>query len=429
MTGETSGRSAAVVVFTFAYPYGRGEEFLDGELPHLVARFDRVVVVPTLQVRGQHPTRAVPDGVVVVAPDSREEGGAVRLTRLTLRHPLAAARGILRSLARPTARPFILEDLLFELFAHHLARTIRRRLGALIDGFGSVVLYGFWLAEPARVALAARDVLRRPEAVVVSRANGFDLFAERAPRGHLPQRREIVDRVDRVFAASAPAEQYLRERFPEFAAKYSVERIGSQPPVDPGNVRRRPVHIVSCSYISPVKRLPMLIDGLAELRRRGVDFSWSHLGSGEADYVAGVVAHARERLAPGSFEFVGHLESGALRQWYADHPATFFVQMSESEGGLAASIQEALAQGLPAIVTRVGGVAVLADTDLPLFDGLMDPEHTPEEFADRVERLLTVDDATYRSYSSAAMEYWEQNCSVDRLAGGFAARLRALVTP
>jgi glycosyltransferase involved in cell wall biosynthesis len=103
--------------------------------------------------------------------------------------------------------------------------------------------------------------------------------------------------------------------------------------------------------------------------------------------------------------------------------------MSESEGGLAASIQEALAQGLPVIVTRVGGVAALGDTDLPIFDGLLEAEHSPTEFADRAERLLAVDDAEYRAYSAAATRYWRENCSIDTLAAGFARRLRSLAPP
>ncbi len=73
---------SAVVVFTFAYPYGIGEEFLDGELPHLLAEFDRVIVVPTLQLRGQLPTRQVPDGVDVVAPESPTSHSSVCATPL-----------------------------------------------------------------------------------------------------------------------------------------------------------------------------------------------------------------------------------------------------------------------------------------------------------------------------------------------------------
>lgn len=418
--------SSAVVLFTLAYPYGRGEEFLDGELPHLLAAFDRVVIVPTLQTRGQPQTRKVPDGVIVVAPETVDRRRISTLAVLALRHPRGARRVIGMLIRRLTGDASANDDLQFDVLSTTVALQVRRRLADLVAGIPDVVFYGFWLNVPARVALETRQLLRRRRSAVVSRANGFDLFAERHPTGYLPQQKLILDGVDRVFAASEPAEEYLLDRYPEHASKYSVERIGTSPAINPGNVQRHPVVLVSCSYVSPVKRIPMLIDGLAELQRRGVDLSWIHIGSGEDRIFHDVVSYAQERLTPGTFEFLGHMEPHELRQWYAANPATMFAQLSESEGGLAATIQEALAQGLPVVVTRVGGVAVLGDTDLPLFDGLLDVEHTPQEFAARVQLLLDADDPTYRSYAAAAMSYWFEYCSADRLASGFAGRLRAV---
>jgi len=417
---------SAVVVFTSAYPYGRGEEFLDGEIPYLLTEFDRVIVVPTLQLRGQLPTRQVLDGVEVVAPETRDRRGLIELAALCARHPLTAARLLARTIRGAADLGALRDDLQFDLLSTWVALRVRKRLGALLEEVPEVVFYGFWLGEPARVALETRRLLRRPASPAVARANGFDLFAERSSRGYLPQRPLILSGIDRVYAASEPAQAYLQARYPEFSEKYRVERIGTTAPIGAGNSRRLPVHVVSCCYISPVKRVPMLVDGLAELQRRGVELRWSHIGWGAEDYVSEVIAYARKHLKPGTFEFLGHMESDEVRRWYAANPATFFSQMSESEGGLAASIQEALAQGLPAIVTSVGGVAVLADAEQQIFDGLLAADHTPTEFADRAELLLAVDDSTYRSYAAAAMEYWQQNCSSEVRAGGFAAGLREL---
>lgn len=416
---------SAVVVFTFAYPYGVGEEFLDGELPHLSAQFDRVIVVPTLQQRGQEPTRRVPAGVEVVAPESPVRHGLLELAWLGARHPVLAVQLAWRTIRGAGSLAALRDDVQLDLIATAVTLRVRARLSALLNEVPEVVFYGFWLTEPARIALEARRRLR-PGARAVARANGFDLFAERSPRGYLPQRRLLLEGLDRVYAASEPAEQYLRERYPQFAHKYRVARIGSTAPVGAGNSRPLPVHVVSCCYISPVKRVTMLVDGLAELQRRGVDLRWSHIGSGADDYVAHVAEYAEAALAPGTFAFLGHLQPDELRRWYAENPATFFSQMSESEGGLAASIQEAMAQGLPVIVTEVGGVAVLAEAEQPIFDGLLAVDHSPSDFADRAQSLLAADEKTYRSYASAAMAYWQQNCSVDVLASRFASDLRQL---
>jgi glycosyltransferase involved in cell wall biosynthesis len=102
-----------------------------------------------------------------------------------------------------------------------------------------------------------------------------------------------------------------------------------------------------------------------------------------------------------------------------------FVQVSESEGGLAASIQEALAQGLPVIATDVGGVSALGH-DPELFPGLLEPDHTTAEFARRLEELLTAADEEYERYAAASMAFWQTHCSADRLASAFAQRLRGI---
>lgn len=415
-------------MFTLNYPFGSGEEFLDGELPFLVSEFDVVIVVPTRQLEGERQTRTLPAGVHLVAPNTRTLSGLSALVRAA-RHPLLASRIILRALRTSSGRSTLADDMQFDLLASQVSLSVKKQLRDLLSGVSDVVFYGFWLTLPARVALESRRQLRRRDSIAVSRANGFDLYTERAPGGYLPQRKLILGGLDHVFAASAAAKQYLQENYPEQRSKYSVQRIGTTAAIEPGNARREPLRIVSCSYVSPVKRIPMLIDNLAELRRRGIEFTWSHIGSGQESYMEAVRAHARERLEPDTFEFVGHLESAELRRWYAENPATFFAQMSESEGGLAASIQEALAQGLPVIVTNVGGVALLAESEVPIFDGLLAADHTPDEFAARVEALMGVDDETYEAYSRAAMEYWAAQCSVETLASAFARRLRELAAP
>ena len=50
-----------LVLFTTAFPFGKGEQFLETELPYLVSRFRQVLVVPT-QVKG--PMRPLPADII-----------------------------------------------------------------------------------------------------------------------------------------------------------------------------------------------------------------------------------------------------------------------------------------------------------------------------------------------------------------------------
>lgn len=425
---ELGHRRSTVVLFTQTFPFSRGEEFLEAEIDQLVAVFDQVLVVPTLWAPEMLQSRELPSGAIVVTPPATWRSAGRAVATFLVRHPFVSLRSIARAVHTERNPRAALADLKFEIRALAVANAVAAPLADSIAAESDVVLYAFWLHLPARVALEARRLLGLKTSSIVSRANGFDLYVERHRHQSLPQRDLLLDGVDQVFAASDSAEQYLRDRYPDHQSKYSTDRIGTTPALNPGNANKSAMHFVSCSYVVPVKRLPMLIDNLAEAQRvTGLPLSWTHIGSGAGEYQDAVMAHAAEMLAPGSFRFLGHMDSAELRQWYAENPATAFLQMSESEGGLAASIQEALAQGLPVIATDVGGVRVLGSAP-ELFDGLLQPSHTPAEFVDHVRRLLASDDLAYSRYVEASMSYWHAHCSAEVLASALAHRLRRIAS-
>ncbi|WP_315637368.1 MULTISPECIES: glycosyltransferase [Microbacterium] len=418
--------ASSLILFTQIFPFGRGEEFLEAEIVQLVEVFDRVVVVPTLWASGIRQTRQLPAGASVVT--GRATGGslAAAVVRFCARHPLQALRSFRRAMSAGPNPRFIMEDWKFDVRALEIAERVVPQIANLVSTDADIAFYAFWLHMPARVAIETIRLMGLDEIPIVSRANGFDLYVERAPHHHLPQRELLLSELNHVFAASESAERYLRERYPEHRMKYSTDRIGTTPAIGAGNANRSSLHLVSCSYIAPVKRLRMLIDDLAEAQKAtGLQLTWTHIGSGTGDHTKDVMAHAENVLAPGSYRFAGHMESRQLREWYAENPAAAFLQMSESEGGLAASIQEALAQGLPVIATNVGGVGVLRK-DPDLFPGLLDPSHTPNDFVDRLQELLGSDDATYARYVRASMDYWRAHCSAEVLSRALAHRLRRI---
>lgn len=415
-----------VVVFTRTFPFEQGEEFLEAELPVLVREFDAVLVVPTLYSAGMSRTRSLPSGAQLITPDRAPARLRQSLAQYCTRHPLAAVASAARAaVAAPRAR-HILSEMQFELQAAAVVSGVTAAVAHLTAGRPQVILYAYWLHIPARVATMMRDSLEQHSEVhVVSRANGFDLYLERHPRQYLPQRSLLLSELDHVFAASDFAERYLRTRYPRFASKISTARIGTTPAINPGNADRKALHVVSCSYIAEVKRLPMLIDDIAEAQSRGMDVRWTHIGSGSPELVRAVNEHAERALLPGTFDFLGHLASNELRAWYAEHPASVFVHVSESEGGLAASIQEALAQGIPVIATAVGGVNALRQDPL-LSEGLLDANHSVGEFADLLSAFLS-DEETYGLRSQASIAFWHAHCSAEKLATDLVHELNGLM--
>ena len=417
---------SGVVLFTLEFPFERGEGFLELELAEVAKRFDRVIIVPVRHRPGKTVTRRVPEGVRIVVADHPAPSEAKLVLRHMLRHPISAAGSLVRALRAGPRPALIVADLKFDLLAAATARQIERLLAREVEGLADIVFYGYWLDTPTRTAIEARTRLRRRDAPIVSRTHGFDLYADRRRHGHLPQRDLLVTSVDRVFSASRDGERYLRERHPDMGDRVTTAHLGTTAGIAAGNPTQDGHHLVSCSMVVPLKRLPMLIDDLAAVQERGVAVMWTHLGPGDPDYTRQVEGYARERLAPGSFAFLGRVPNAEVRRWYAENRASAFVSVSETEGGVPVSIMEALAQGLPVIATDVGGISELRGAAPGIFDGLIPADHTPAVFADRVEMLFAADPDTYAGYVEASLAAWRQRWSSSVNYAAFADALLGL---
>ncbi len=421
-----SARVSCVVLFTLNFPFGWGEAFLAAEIGHLAASFDRVIIVPTRYRDGMPQTRTIPEGVSVLVPDRPGSSDLGIVVRHAVRHPFDAGASLARALGAGPSPSRVLEDLKFDLLASAHARTMGPQLADALEGVSQLVFYGYWLNTPTRVAVGIRRLLGLLDVPIVSRAHGFDFYTERHRHNYLPQRKLLLESVHRVFTASRAGEHYLRERYPRHGAKFTTAHLGTTSATNPGNAQRDALTVVSCSSIVALKRLPLLIDDLAEAQKRGLRVRWSHIGVGARDYEDEVRRYAEERLSAGSFTFVGPLINSEVRSWLGAHPASVFVSVSESEGGVPVSIMEALAQGLPVIATTAGGTSELGDSVSGIFDGLLPVDHTANQFADRLERLLKADDASYRDFVSASLDDWRRRWSSDTNYSAFAEGLREI---
>ena len=110
--------------------------------------------------------------------------------------------------------------------------------------------------------------------------------------------------------------------------------------------------VVSCSAISPVKRVALLLRALKEVSVT-VPVRWVHFGDGplrsQVEREAALLEDARFRI-----EFRGQTPNSELMSFYLNNPAHVFANVSDSEG-VPVSIMEAMSVGIPIVATRVGG--------------------------------------------------------------------------
>ena len=219
-------------------------------------------------------------------------------------------------------------------------------------------IYTYWLDASAHgIATHPR---RRQLAGQVSRAHGFDVYeaAHRPP--YLPFRRDTISGPDVIFAVSEHGRAHLAHGYPEFEG-FRVARLGVR---DPGPLGLLPtgqtVRVVSCSFVRPVKRLPLLIDAIARLveSRPKLSVEWHHIGDGPK--LSELRKLASRTLAHNSFFMHGRLSNDEVHQFYRSHPVDAFVNVSASEG-VPVSIMEAQSYGIPVIATAVGGTGEIVN--------------------------------------------------------------------
>lgn len=227
--------------------------------------------------------------------------------------------------------------------------------------------------------------------------------------------------MDRVFSASVAGLLYLQTRYPQFKERYQTALLGVMPsgflsqPSQDGRLR-----IVSCSWIVPVKRVDLLLEGIvsASHLRSDIQIEWHHFGEG--DMRTGLQEQADKTFPENARAiFHGYITQQDLFDFYKGTPVDIFVNVSESEG-TPVSIMEAISSGIPVLATSVGGNIEIATKQ----NGwLLSPNPTPEEIAKALINIYdNVDDAAQKRMGS--FQVWQEKYNAERNFQEFAELLK-----
>ncbi|MCE5192177.1 MAG: glycosyltransferase [Actinomycetia bacterium] len=431
-------------LLTSAFPFGTGEEFIREELEH-VEGFDQVIVCALGARQGDVQTIEVPQGVRVIAPLGSGVTPIAGMRLICLRgEVLREIAGIiwagrfvgqrLRALASLMRRVWQASDAVGQLCSLVVA--------AQPD---TVVLYSYWFYGEAYCALLAKDRVTRSSSAsvhVVSRAHRFDLYEEHSAYGYLPFRSYLLNHVDAVFPCSSHGARYLQLRYPAFARKIrpaflgvagdstwdlSVRREASGvclPSVVGHQVAcawrpsGRPFHVVSCSSLTPVKRVSLLAEAIGRLT---FQVQWTHLGSGPEEMAIRKIVSTFPDNATAILS--GQVSNEDVRSFYRETAVDVFVNVSASEG-IPVSIMEALASGVPVLATDAGGSM---EAVRPSVDGYLLPvDASADVVAEAIAKIHSLDSEAYAALSEGARAAWASKFDANRNYAEFFEMLAAL---
>ena len=336
--GEESG--VRVLFLTRSYPSARNPVVAPFTRDHAraAARFAEVVVLHTEKTRD--PLRAFWE--IEVEDD---EVPIVRVRFLANSFHAASAVAGLEEVVRRPFRPDLIHGHFYE--AATATALLAQRLGV-----------PFVLTEHS--SLIATGSLSSPEKQAV---------------------RQAFRRAGRVMPVSRMLQSALEAQ--GFEAKYEIvpnvvdlEQFFPAPQRAPGSVHR----LIAVTRMTPVKGIPDLLEALRLLARRRSDWSCDLIGGGER-------GEEYQRLTSrlgldGRVVFHGQLERPEVAERLRS--SDLFVLASKVETFSVATV-EAMACGLPVVVTACGGPEELVTPDA----GIIVPPGEPSALAEALDRALS----------------------------------------
>lgn len=410
-----------LILLANGFPYGNWEPFLETEIKYYDG-FDAVHIC-AMQLRREHmdAVRPLPSEKIHVCPVPFAPMAVYALGCFRA----LADRNFYRELGRLfSQRRFSLSRLAWLLFylsrSHHEAGVIAKYLkqAGLAGTKERTVVYSYRFDYQPYVALLLQKYL--PGSVVIARGHGYDLYEPVRPNGYISMRPLLLSSLRRVYPVSDAGRRYLAQAYPAYREKLTVSRLGTEDRgVCPAAMDGGPLHLVSCSTLTPVKRVELIVQALAHITDR--EIYWTHYGEGP---LMEALRTQCEKLPENiHWVFRGHIDNPALMAEYAETPYHLFLNVSSSEG-LPVSIMEAMSFSIPCIATDVGGTGEIVRTGEN--GTLLPADMTPEALAESIRSFAAMPDEAYQLYRNRARAFWQEHYSAEANYTAFAHELMAL---
>lgn len=163
--------------------------------------------------------------------------------------------------------------------------------------------------------------------------------------------------------------------------------------------------IVSCSGITKVKRLHLILEALKHWDIPD-KIEWVHIGDGPFFEDIETGAKELEEMNPNiKIKLLGRKSNKEVQKYYAKHAIDLFVNVSAAEG-VPVSIMESASYKIPALATNVGGTGELVingETGI-----LVDKDCSAYEIYENIRNYLYCSTSKQMQFRERAYSHWNQ---------------------
>lgn len=417
-----------LVLITSNFPYGGYEIFIKHELPYLAAKFSDVIIA-VRDKTDQQISVSLPPNTIVTPIRQIESNIIIRLINIIISNisPIISSWfwDELTNLIRYDANQ--LSSKIKTLYNTSKASIrekmlLSRIIKPLQNKYHSIVLYSYWATSPAIASSLISS--KTKNCFSVARTHGVDLYKERHNPPYLPLRPFLKDHLDIICPISENGKNYLMSQYGFKQNKIRVSKLGviGGRTSSSKEYKSNLIHIVSCSRIIPLKRVPLLAKGVKLFANNNptISIKWTHFGSGNKEIEKQIEKIVEEYPKNASYACRGWTNNETIFTEYEKGIFDIFINVSTTEG-IPVSIMEAFSFGIPCIATDVGGVSELVNNN----NGkLLNRNTSPKNIADAIKELLPLNIRKVKSEN--ARRTFEMGYSAKNNYSSFSSFLTAI---
>ena len=380
-----------LVLITNTFPFGKGETFIDNELP-FYNKFYKVYIV-SIDYNNSLRIKNLDSSINVIRIPKWNN----LLKILWLIYSLFLPE-FYKELFQLVKKKKLFRYRLYSLLAFLATgnRIVWYTKNKFLPKGNHFVFYSYWLHHGAYASIKLRNVFGGK---AVSRCHRYDLYEYRNNIQYLPLRKYLLNHLDKIYSISEDGAKYLRKYNTD--SNICISRLGTKDNgINECKLNDEELCIVSCSWISPVKRIHRILEALSSIYSMRIN--WVHIGGG--DGLIDLKEKSKTLPQNVSVHFLGSMNPSEIIDLYKKQSFHVFVNVSESEG-IPVSIMEAMSFGIPVIATDVGGTSEIVVDKLNGF--LLKKDFSNDELASLLFKIKQMSESEYNILCNEARNTWE----------------------
>lgn len=388
-----------LILFNRKFPYKTGEAFLENEIDEISTVFDKIIIFPSDICLNDKVTRKINSSNVEVKVVEK-----ISLKFRNIKYLFGGAKwGILNEKNKN------LTNKLYGGYFENAAKNQAKKIIRVLEKYNfsvndEIILYSYWLFITAKVAIIVKEYFEKIgiNVRVVSRAHRFDIYEEKREHRFLPQREVLFKNIDKILPCSLDGTEYLKSKYFKYSDKFETAYLGTY---DNGIAKineTNTFNIISCSRLTEVKRVELIIDALKYFEGKPINIEWTHIGGGEL--FERIQERVKNELGFMNVKLLGTLMNVEVYEYYKNNPQDIFINVSSSEG-LPVSIMEAISFGIPIIATDVGGTSEIVIENVTGY--LLEENFTIDKLIKVLEEVIFMNKTDYLKLRKSTRNLWE----------------------